>query len=148
PLNASPLNITQVRNAFSLLPGPFAPGEILELTVPTLVPDQPVDLGFDLHGGPLATTLGGVQVSFDGLPAYLISAMPGKIVCIAPLAISGQTVTGIQVTAGGISSNVLNASVAAAAVGLLSADASGAGYANARNADGSVNSPANPAAFG
>ena len=42
---APPVNLTRVLNAFSLQPGPVAPGEIIALNVPGFTPDQPVDVG-------------------------------------------------------------------------------------------------------
>jgi uncharacterized protein (TIGR03437 family) len=147
PASPPAANLLQVRNAFSLQPGPVAPGEIVSLGLPGFVPGQRVDIGFNVLA-PLTTNLAGVQVLFDGRPAYLITVDSGRVVCIAPVEISGRTNTAIQVSINGAMSNVLNASVAATALGLLSADGSGAGQANARNSDGSVNGQRNPAAAG
>ncbi|HTS31713.1 MAG TPA: SBBP repeat-containing protein [Bryobacteraceae bacterium] len=148
PATVPPVNLARVLNAFSLLPGPVSPGEILSVSVPGFAPNPPVDIGLNLQGGPLAASLAGVQVSFDGIAAYIVSALPGKIVCIAPVEIAGQSTTATQVTINGLSSNVLDVNVAPTDLGLLSADGSGAGQAYALNADGSMNSPSNPAAIG
>src|SRR5260370_10070625 len=72
----------------------------------------------------------------------------GQIECIAPAAIAGQGSTGVQVTIDGAQSNVLNVRVAPTALGLLAADGSGTGLANAQNSDGTYNSETNPAARG
>lgn len=144
---APALDLTQVLNAFSLQAGPITPGEIVALSVPGLAPDQPVDVGIYPHA-PLTTTLAGVSVLFDGRPAYLTTVLPGKIVCIVPQEIAGQTTTAVQVTTGSAFSNVVSVNVSAAAPGLLSLDGSGTGLANARNADGTLNGPSNPAAIG
>lgn len=139
--------LSGVVNAFSFNAGPIAPGEIVALNVPGFVPSQSADIGLNLLQ-PLSTSLAGVQVSFDSRAASIISVSPGRIVCIAPAEIAGESFTQIQVSANGASSNVLNADVAATALGLLSLDGSGTGLANARNADGSLNSSTNPAAAG
>jgi uncharacterized protein (TIGR03437 family) len=141
------VNLTQVANAFSLLPGPVAPGEIVSLSVPGFVPAQPMDAGLNVLL-PLTTNLGGVQVFFDGRPVTVMSIFPGKIVCIAPAGIAGRKSSGVQVSNGGALSNILTVSVAATALGLLSADGSGTGAAYAQNFDGSLNSASNPAARG
>jgi uncharacterized protein (TIGR03437 family) len=97
---------------------------------------------------PLSTNLAGVQVSFDGRPAFVVTVFPGKIVCIAPVELAGQASTQVQVIVNGALSNVLRVGVTATSLGLLSLDGSGAGLANARNADGSLNSATNPAPQG
>jgi uncharacterized protein (TIGR03437 family) len=147
PSTAPQVNLTQVRNAFSLLPGPVAPGEIVSLGVPGFIPAQSIDIGLNVLA-PLTTNLGGVSVTFDGTPAYIISISQGRIVCIAPVGISGQSSTGVQVGINGATSNILSVNVAATALGLLSADGSGSGLADARNPDGTLNGPNNPAPAG
>jgi uncharacterized protein (TIGR03437 family) len=141
------LDLTGVLNAFSLLPGPVAAGEIVELTVPDFKPAQGINVGIN-ERLPLGTTLGGIQVLFDGKPAQVVSISRGKIVCIAPQDFGTNQSTTIQVNASGTLSNSLDVDVAPAALGLLSADGSGQGLANARNQDGTLNSDANPARRG
>ncbi len=142
-----PLNLSEVLNAFSFLTGPVAPGELVTLSVPGFSPAAPADVGI-YPQSPLSTSLSGVSVLFDGHPAYLKSVTQDKITCIVPVAVAGQTSTAVQVTAGTSSSNVLSVNVAPTAVGLLSLDGSGAGLANARNSDGTLNGPDNPAPAG
>ncbi len=147
PLQAPPVNLSQVMNGFSLRPGPVAPGEIVVLGLPGFAPSQFTDIGLNILG-PLDTNLAGVQVMFDGRPAFVITVDLGKVVCIAPLEIAGQASSAVQVNIDGQLSNVLNVIVADTALGLLSLDGSGMGPANARNADGSLNTASNPAADG
>lgn len=145
---ASPgLDLTSALNAFSLLTGPAAAGEIVELTVPDFKPAQAIDVGI-YQRLPLGTSLGGAQVLFDGKPVPLISISAGKIQCIAPQDFGSNQSTAIQVNANGTLSNTLQIDVAPTALGLLSADGSGTGLANARNQDGTLNSAANPAKRG
>lgn len=142
-----PLNLSQVLNAFSLLPGPAAPAEIVALTLPGYSPAQPVDLG--LNGVEAVTTsLNGVSVLFDGQPVPLVSLLPGKIVALAPKGLQPGRTTVVQVNDNGALSNTLAMDVGTAAVGLLSADGIGTGLANARNDDGQLNDQDHPAARG
>jgi uncharacterized protein (TIGR03437 family) len=141
------LELTGVLNAFSLRAGPIAPGEIVVLTVPDFVPEHAVYLGLQASA-PLTTSMAGVQVFFDGVPAYLISVAAGKITCIAPIEIAGEAASNVQVVGSIGASNVLSVFVADTAIGLLSADGTGGGQAKALNADGSVNSADNPASYG
>jgi len=69
---------------------------------------------------------------------------PGQIECIAPAAIAGQRITRVQVSIDGALSNILNVAVVPTALGLLAADGSGKGLANAQNSDGTRNSESNP----
>ena len=141
------LNLTGAVNDFSLLPGPIAPGEIIALTVPDFKPAQEINVGIN-ERLPLGTTLGGTQVLFDGTPAQVMSIANGKIVCIAPQNLETTQSATIQVNANGTLSNPLQTDVAPTAPGLLSADGSGTGLANARNQDGTLNSASNPAKRG
>jgi uncharacterized protein (TIGR03437 family) len=141
------LNLSGATNAFSLLTGPVAAGEIVVLTVPDFKPAQDINVGIN-ERLPLATTLGGTQVLFDGKPVLVVSIAQGKIACITPQDFGANQSTTIQVNANGVLSNPLDVAVATAALGLLSADGSGSGLANARNQDGTLNSPTNPAKRG
>jgi uncharacterized protein (TIGR03437 family) len=141
------LNLAGFRNDFSLLTGPVAAGEIVELTVPDFKPAQDINVGIN-ERLPLGTTLGGTQVLFDGNPAQVMSIAQGKIVAIAPRHFANTQSTTIQVNANGTLSNPLQVDVAPTALGLLSADGSGTGLANARNEDGTLNSASNPAKRG
>ena len=147
PSSPPAVNLTQVANAFSLQPGPIAPGEIVTISVTGFAPTQPMDIGLNLLAA-LVTNLGGVRVTFDGTPAYLMSISPGKIECIVPVEIAGQSSTLVQVNINASASNILSVSVAPTALGLLSSDGSGSGLANARNPDGTLNSASNPAPRG
>jgi uncharacterized protein (TIGR03437 family) len=142
-----PVNLVRLANAFSLLPGPVVPGEIVVLSVPGFNPAQSADIGVNVLA-PLTTNLLGVQVTFDGRPAFVMRVFFGQIECIAPTAIAGQRITRVQVSIEGALSNILNVPVAPTALGLLAADGSGSGLANAQNSDGTRNSESNPAARG
>jgi uncharacterized protein (TIGR03437 family) len=85
---------------------------------------------------------------FDGKPVPVAGIFRGRIVCIAPQDLPTNQSATIQVNANGTLSNPLQVDVAPVALGLLSANGSGQGDANARNQDGTLNSAANPATRG
>ncbi len=139
--------ISAIVNAASYATGPIAPGEMVVVFGNAFGPTQLVNLQLDSQGN-IATTLAGIQLLFDGVPAPLIYVSPLQIAAMVPYSISGKIVTQVQVVRSGLSSNVLPKAVALTAPGIFSADASGKGQAAITNSDGSVNSSANPATPG
>jgi len=96
----------------------------------------------------VATSLGGVQVWFDGTPASLTLVSSTQINCVVPFEIQGVMTPNVTVSYQGQTSNSLELTSAASAPALFTADGTGTGAAAALNQDGSQNSPANPAAPG
>jgi trimeric autotransporter adhesin len=94
------------------------------------------------------TIAGNTTVSFDGILAPLYYASAGQTVAIVPYSVAGQTSTQMVVTYNGVASAPTTLNVASSAPGLFSANTSGTGNGAIVNADGTVNSPANPAARG
>jgi len=137
--------VSEVRQGASLLAGPVAPGEIVVIT------------GFGL-GGPatfdsrqggarrMPTTLGGVQVLFDGVAAALLYVTPSQLSAVVPQGVSRRPATTLEVTNGAGKSDPMVLPVAASAPGIFTMD--GTTQAIAVNEDGSMNSAANPAATG
>jgi uncharacterized protein (TIGR03437 family) len=140
-------SLNSVANAFSFLPGAIAPGEIVALSVGNYDPGTFIDAGLAPQK-PLDTQLAGTRVLFDGQPAFMSLVSAGQVICFAPSGLAGKTSTQVQVEFQGQVSNALSVSVSPTALGLLSADGSGTGLANARNEDGTPNSATNPAARG
>lgn len=98
-----------------------------------------------ISNGVIGTSLGGVQVLFDGVPAALLYAGPTQINAIVPNAVAGRVQTVMQiVTPSGISQGPVFAVRQTSPQIFKNA----AGYAYAANQDGSVNSAAAPAAPG
>ena len=91
---------------------------------------------------------GSTTIAFDGIPAPLIYASGGQTAAIVPYSVAGQTSTQMVITYQGRASAPVTVPVAASAPGLFSASASGTGNGAIDNADGTVNSPANPAKRG
>jgi uncharacterized protein (TIGR03437 family) len=94
------------------------------------------------------TIAGNTTVTFDGIPAPLYYVSAGQSVAIVPYSVAGQASTQMIVTYNGVGSPPMTLAVATSAPGLFSANASGTGNGSIVNSDGTVNTPANPAARG
>jgi len=127
PAGLPALRIDAVENAASLLDAPLAAGE-------TIV----------VRGAGFASD---AQLLLGGAAVPLISVTPNLITAAIPSDLPNQPVF-VQVRSGGAVSNQVALNVAAASPGLFSADGSGFGQAYILNQDGTLNSPAHPAAPG
>lgn len=142
------LTLNAVGNAFTVLDGPVAPGEIVLLQVSGLPTGIGVDRGLN-PPEPLSTEAAGVRVLFDGTAAPVMQVSPWTIYAVVPDSVRERPSTTVQFAFGGALSNPVLAEVRASSLGLLTLDAvSGRGRANARNEDGSANAADNPAAKG
>ena len=121
------LRVDAVVNAASGLTDPVSPGETIRV--------RGAGFGSD------------AQLTIGGVPVPAISISPTEIVAVAPANLA-DTATTVQVQSGGVSSNQLLVSVAAASPGLFSADSSGTGQGYILNQDGTLNTPSNPAVPG
>jgi uncharacterized protein (TIGR03437 family) len=126
-----------IPNMGSTYPFPgIAPGELLVLTGAGLGPDQevPTQLTPD---GKVATSLGGTTVTFDGVPAPLLSVQSERIVCIAPFAVGNYSFPPplMQVQSNNVPANAIRLGTVETAIGVIAAV----------NPDGSGNSPDHPA---
>jgi uncharacterized protein (TIGR03437 family) len=131
---------------FSAFPlGTVAPGEIVSLFG--------TDLGLDRlafgqpAGGFFPTTLGGVRVLFDGVPAPMLYVGPTQINAIVPNGIKSP-VTQMTVQNGILSDGPHALPVAPAVPAIFTANSAGFGQAAVLNEDGTYNSVSNPAARG
>jgi uncharacterized protein (TIGR03437 family) len=141
-----PLAIRTAGNLFGRRDGPVSPGQLTLINVDGLAPDIPQDLTLTPDNF-LPRTLSGVEVLFDGEAAALVSVLPGQVVAIAPYDLGGRLQTTVQVVVNGAVSRPMIADVLPD-LAYLSADGSGAGRALARNPDGTLNTPDNPAPSG
>jgi uncharacterized protein (TIGR03437 family) len=119
-----PFRIDAVLNAASLVDTALSPGE-------TIV----------IQGAGFAS---GAQLSINGAAAPLISVSSQSITAVVAASIASNSAV-VQVQSGGALSNAVVVPVAPAAPGLFSADGSGIGQGYILNADGTLNTPANPA---
>ena len=149
PLAAAPPAITAagILNAASLTSGSVSPGEIISIFGTNLGETPGRTLEFS-EPRQVSTILGSSRVWFDGLPGTMLYAGSGQINAIAPFGLSGKTSTRVQVWNQGIPSSIVSLQVSSTSPGIFTQNASGQGAAAILNADGSVNSPSQPAPAG
>jgi uncharacterized protein (TIGR03437 family) len=138
---------------------PFAsPGAFLSLYGIALGPSPALGAAYD-EPNHIATTLGGVSVTFDGVPASLTYAGPSQVNVIVPFAVAGQPSTRMEFrNSSGFSQTVVLPLLPATPFifsyllkemypteGNLPLPAH---FAAALNQDGSINSASNPAHSG
>lgn len=126
--------IVSVTNGASGAAGAISPGEIV------------VIYGNQLGPEPLAIQPNGISVTFNGVPAQVVYGSTTQVCAVVPASVSG----GNADLAVSYLSNTAHATVTttSSAPGIFTLDVSGTGQAVAFNQDGSINSPANPAAAG
>jgi uncharacterized protein (TIGR03437 family) len=136
-----------VVNAASFQMGPVAPGEVVTLAGSGIGPSTPAGLALDANGS-VATSLGGVQVMFNGVAAPLVYVSASQINAAVPYQVAGASTLSVQVSYGGQTSNALPMTPAATMPGIFTYDGSGAGQAAMINQDNSYCSSAKPAPKG
>ncbi len=136
-LTAARIVAEGVTNGATFRAGAVAPGEIISIFGFDLGPATAQGLEVGANGR-VTTTLGGTQVTFDGVPAPLLLVSPGQVNAIVPYAVAGNESTRMQVTYQNRPTNTITLPVTASVPGVFAIT----------NQDGSVNSAANPAAPG
>jgi trimeric autotransporter adhesin len=143
PCVAQP-TITGVMNGASLLSGPIAPGETINI----------LGTGFatataQASSEPLPTTLLGVSVMVGGTSAPVFSVSPIQVTVIAPAQLQPNTAAQVLVQVGTTLSLPYSVDVVNAAPGIFTANGNGEGQALAFNyPSGTLNSVTNPAPLG
>jgi uncharacterized protein (TIGR03437 family) len=135
-----------IANAGSYQASAIAPGEIVVIMGSSIGPPQLVPL--HIENGRLATSLDNTRVLFNGIAAPIIYASEKQTSAIVPATVASASAVEVQVEYRGARSNVVTLPVVEVRPGMFTADGSGLGQVAALNEDGSVNSPANPAARG
>jgi uncharacterized protein (TIGR03118 family) len=144
---APPAAISSVVNAASQLAGAIAPGEIVKISGQTVGPSPAVSATIPPVSA-LATTLGGTSVTINGIAAPILYTNGTQTNIQVPYGVAGSATASLVLTTGTQTTQALSLQVAPVAPGLFTTDFSGQGRLVALNADGSVNSTANPAARG
>jgi uncharacterized protein (TIGR03437 family) len=124
-----------VVNAISLREGAVAPGEIVAVFGAGLGPDTPSTGALDADGV-LPTSLGGVELRFDGTAAPLFYAQSGQVNAQVPYAVAGSDTVPVEVRYQGKFVGAANVPVAPSAPAML---------ALATNPDGTPNAESAPA---
>lgn len=140
------LNPVGVANAASWQPitASLAPGELLVLSGTGLANTTLTTPS----GQPFATSLGGVSVTINGISCPVFYVSPTQLAVAAPYALASNStgLANIQVTSGGVQSNVVQMYLTDALPGSFAQTADGLGYAAALHAaNGQEVTPSNPA---
>lgn len=135
--------IASVVDAASYSGGQVAPGEMITIFGTRVGPSLPA-----AASATVPTSLGGMQVTFDGTPAPLLYASTGQINAVVPFEVAGKSSTQLVITQSDGQSLSATVPVFAANPSIFSANASGTGQAAVINVDHTANSPSNPAARG
>jgi uncharacterized protein (TIGR03437 family) len=151
-----PASFAGIMNSWGVqISGSIAPDELVSLFGAGIGPATP--MGAQVAGGIVTNSLGGVQVLFNKTPAPLLYAGPNQINAIVPGNVDSQTSTTLEITTPngtltGPSLSVVPSEPEVFQSGLgaylYNQQAPSGGAAVALNQDGSLNSPANPAAPG
>ena len=135
--------VTSVLNGASGAPSVAVPGLIFTIRGTDLGESAPVE--GSISGGAYGTTLGGVRVLFDGIPAPLLYVSSTQINGVMPFELYGRFSTRMVVEARSQRSREIELRVADSAPGLFTINSSGSGPGAILNQNSSVNFPQNPA---
>lgn len=133
-------------NAASLQSSSVAPGEMVSIFGAGIGPSASATAQLDSQGR-IATQLGGIQVWFNGTPAPLLYAGSNQINALVPYEVAGLDTADLRVVAAGSDLGRSTVGVASSSPAIFTVS-NGSGQAAALNADGSPNSPDNPAPRG
>jgi uncharacterized protein (TIGR03437 family) len=139
--------ITRIGNAASYASNSVAPGEMVTIFGSGLGPKTLAGMVVDGTGN-AATSVGGVQVLFNGIAAPAIYASEGQVAAVVPYGMAGKVGALVQVSYSGQTSNGVYLPVVVAMPGIFAADAFGTGPGAIANQDYSPNSPNHPAERG
>jgi uncharacterized protein (TIGR03437 family) len=140
--------IVRVVNAASYIGGTVSPGELVTIFGTGIGPATAAGAIVDPATGKLATTIGGVQVLFSGVPAPMIYASSTQVSAVAPYEMASVANASVRINFAGETSNADQVTLAVTAPGLFAQNASGSGPGAILNQDNSLNGPGHPAARG
>jgi uncharacterized protein (TIGR03437 family) len=140
--NAATIQLACEANAASYDGSAISGGEIVSLFGQGLGPAAGV--GAQVSGMEFPKQLGGVQVTFNGIPGALLYAQDGQVNAIAPWALSqvNPPPAKICVIYNSSTTNCLSTPIASTHPGVFTVDGT---FAAALNQDGTLNTAANPA---
>jgi uncharacterized protein (TIGR03437 family) len=135
-----------VLQAATFTAGTVVPGEFVAFAGFGIGPENGV--AADPSTGESPTSLGGVRVLFDGIPAPVIYAQSRQVNAQVPFEVSDRQTTVISLEFNGAVLGSIQTRVVLANPGLLRLEPGASARALALNQDGSVNGPSNPAIRG
>lgn len=142
PTNQS-MMIGAVVDAASERAVPMSPGKILAIYGTGLGPAQPAQFQVG-QGGIVGTQLAATTVVFNGIAAPVLYSSDTQLLVIAPYGVTGNNAQVVVIYQGQIS-GAFSVPVMASSPSLFTLNETGAGQAAAVNADGTINTAANPA---
>ncbi len=140
-----------ITSAGSYQPGAISPGEIVTIFGNGIGPATPATgtAAQPTANGTVPTTLAGVSVTINNVPAPLIFVAAGQINAVVPYEVAGQTSVPVVVQTNGTPSAAFTVPVTTTTPAIFSLSQNGSGQgAILNNADLSVNGASNPAAPG
>ncbi len=137
--------ISAIVNSASYAAGAIAPGEIVTIFGTIMGPATLASGTFS--NSKLSTTVGGVQVTFDGVAAPLVYASSGQVSAIVPFEVNSSQST-VKIIYNGQTSAGTVQTVAATAPGIFTTASSGTGQGAIVNNLSGTNSASNAAAKG
>ena len=141
--------VLAVTNGASLQTGAVSPGEIVTIFGNNIGPVTPTTgTSFTPTNGTVSTTLAGVSVTFNNVPAPLIFVSQGQVNAIVPYEVAGQTNVPVVVTNNNTASTMFSVPVGATAPAIFALGENGSGQGAILNQDASINGSSNPAAPG
>jgi uncharacterized protein (TIGR03437 family) len=140
--------VTRVTNGASFaMANTISAGEVVTLFGTAIGPSQAATLALDANGR-VTTSIGGVEVLFNGVPGPMIYASSTQVSAVVPYEIASPVFrvnVNVQVRYRGQTSNGIAVTQASSAPGIFTANSSGTGPGAILNPNNSVNSPGNPA---
>jgi uncharacterized protein (TIGR03437 family) len=140
--------IAAVTNAASYAIGPVSPGEMVTIFGTGIGPATAAYATTDPATGKLATTIGGVQVLFNGVAAPMIYASATQVSAVVPYEMASVANPSVWINYAGQTSNAYQLTATAAAPGLFAQNSAGSGPGAILNQDNSLNGPSHAAAKG
>src|ERR1019366_7525960 len=140
--------ILAVTNAASYATGAVSPGELVTIFGTSIGPPTAAYAITDPATGKLATTIGGVQVLFNGTPAPLIYASSTQVTAVVPYEMAPVANPSVWIKCADQTSNTYQVNSVTTVPGLFTQNSSGSGPGAILNRDNSLNGPGNPAAKG
>ena len=140
--------IMSVLNAASYATGAVSPGELVTIFGTAIGPATPVGAATNPSSGKLATTIGGVQVLFNGIPAPMIYAASERVSAVVPYEMASVASPLVWIEYAGQTSNEFELTSTTTAPALFTQTWSGSGPGAILNPDNSLNGPGNAAAKG
>ena len=139
--------VSAVTSAASYAASSVSPGEIVTIFGQSLGPASLAGLQVNSNGT-LSSSIGGVQVFFNGYAAPIVYTLATQLSTIVPYEVAGQNSVNVVVAYHGNASAPFPVAVAAATTAIFTGDASGHGQGAILNQDYSLNTPAHPAPRG